>query len=169
MVIIERDPPPRIKGYLTQALDRNAINSAIEAFKRGAYDSYDPLVQLDLDETRFIGLDAERVRETLDGEKMEDPFIVFDGRTATDQSAWWVDRWVDKILSGDELQDWLTHDVVGVRVGTRVLIKSRRKIVEYVFHTIRFLSLSSRESTTLPASLSDSSTDWRYLHPRRLT
>ena len=132
MVIIERDPPPTIKGYLTETLTPAIIDEAVKAFKRGAYDAYDPLVKLELDETRFIGQDVEKVRDTLDGENMKDPFIVFDSRTRTDMSAWWVDLWADQVLSGDELQEWLTHDVTGVTPGTRVLIKSRRKIVEYV-------------------------------------
>ena len=139
MVIIERDPPPSITGFLTAPLESTQIIAAEAQFARGAFDAYDPLVKLTLDQTKYkdSGATAETIREDMDnaGQK-EIPFVIFDKRTVEDGSAWWVDKWADEeITDPAELAEWLKDSVTGVPIGegTRVLLKSRRKNVEWVF------------------------------------
>ena len=93
-----------------------------------------PIVRLDLDSTRFLGASPEEVRIALDTEGTKDSFIILDGRTAADGSVWWVDRYADDVFAGEpeQLEDFIKYGCVNMKPGERVLLKSRREIVEFV-------------------------------------
>ncbi|KAI4169309.1 MAG: hypothetical protein LQ343_005807 [Gyalolechia ehrenbergii] len=61
----------------------------------------------------------------------KEPFIILDERTSADGSIWYINRYVDEVLEDKEvLEEWLKHDAINVKAGERILLKSRRKMID---------------------------------------
>ncbi|KAL9029152.1 MAG: hypothetical protein Q9196_002578 [Gyalolechia fulgens] len=83
-----------------------------------------------LDSTRFLGFSPEQVRTALDAEGKKGSCIILDERTMADGSVWYIDRYVDELLEDEDLKEWLEDDVINIKEGERVLLKSRRKTID---------------------------------------
>jgi len=130
MVVIRRQNPGEILGFVIDPLPDSTLNEVVNAFRRGAFDAYDPTVCLTLDRQRFQGSTAEDIRAAKDGEGYQDPFIIIDNQTEQTQSVWWIDRWADEELDEDVLEDLMQNAIDNVQPGERVLFKLRMPIPE---------------------------------------
>ncbi len=130
MVVIRHQNPGEILGFVIDTLPDSTVNEAVNAFRRAAFDAYDPIVCLTVDRQRFQGSAPEYIRAAKDGEAYQDPFIIIDDQTERTQSVWWIDRWADEELDEDVLENWMRNQIDSVQPGERVLLKLRMAILE---------------------------------------
>ena len=139
MVVISSAIPRVLLGFVISNISTPTIDQAIADFKLGAFDAYNPIAKVSLDQTRFIGSTPEQVRDQLDAEGIREPFFLLDAETAESRSVWWVDRYLDEEKPGisstgyweDSWQynQWQEY-LVDVPSEERVLQKARFATVE---------------------------------------
>ena len=142
MVVISRTAPRLLLGFvISNNISTPTINQAIADFKLGAFDAYNPIVKLSLNQTRFLGSTPEQVRDRLDAEGTREAFVLLDAETEESRSLWWVNRYLDEEKPGIPSADYYWEDdwqysqrrpqyVVDVPSEERMLLKARFATVE---------------------------------------
>lgn len=130
MVVIKRQTPDKLLGFVISNIPSSTIDQAIADFKLGAFDDYNPSVELSLDQNRFIGSSPEQVRDQLDSEDVREPFILLDDETTQSRSVWWVGRYLDEELDNSSADQWRQSSVVNVSKDERILLKARLATTE---------------------------------------
>ncbi len=83
------------------------------------------MVELSLDQSRFIDFSPKQVRDQLDAEDLRESFILLDAETTLSRSVWWVGRYLDEEMDGPEADRWRQMRVVNVSRDDRILMKAR--------------------------------------------
>ena len=132
MVVIRGGPISILLGFVITDIPTSTINQVIADFKIGAFHEYNPLVELSLDETRFIGVSPEQVRDRLDAEDVREAFVLLDAETTVSRSVWWVGRYLDeKEEHGVVFTDqWRQKFVGNVSSDERILLRARIATIE---------------------------------------
>ena len=125
MVIIKRVAPDILLGFVVSNISSSTINQAIADFKLGAFHEYDPMVELSLDQSRFIGFSPKQIRDSLDAEDIRESFILLDAETTLSRSVWWVGRYLDEEMDSPDADHWRQTCVVNVSSDDRILMKER--------------------------------------------
>ena len=125
MVFINRAVPDILLGFVVSNISSSTINQAIADFKLGAFQEYDPMVELSLDQSRFIDFSPKQVRDQLDAEAFRESFILLDAETTLSRSVWWVGTYLDEEMDGPDADRWRQMRVVNVSSDDRILMKAR--------------------------------------------
>lgn len=125
MVFIKRAIPDILLGFVVSNISSSAINQTIADFKLGAFHQYDPMVELSLDQSRFIGFSPKQIRDQLDAEDLRESFILLDAETTLSRSVWWVGRYLDEEMDSPDADRWRQMRVVNVSSDDRILMKAR--------------------------------------------
>ena len=125
MVFIKRVVPDILLGFVVSNISSSTINQAIADFKLGAWHEYNPMVELSLDQSRFIGFSPKQIRDQLDAEDIRKPFILLDAETTLSRSVWWVGRYLDEEMDSPDADHWRQMRVVNVSSDDRILMKAR--------------------------------------------
>ena len=125
MVFIQRAVPDILLGFVVSNISNSTINQAIADFKLGAFHEYDPMVELSLDQSRFIGFSPKQIRDSLDAEDLRESFILLDAETTLSRSVWWVGRYLDEEMDSPDADRWRQMRVVNVSSDDRILMKAR--------------------------------------------
>ena len=125
MVFIKRVVPDILLGFVVSNISSSTINQAIADFKLGAFHEYNPMVELSLDQSRFIGFSPKQIRDQLDAEDIRKPFILLDAETTLSRSVWWVGRYLDEEMDSSDADHWRQMRVVNVSSDDRILMKAR--------------------------------------------
>lgn len=141
MVLIKRAAPDILLGFVISNISSSTINQAIADFKLGAYHEYDPLVELSLDQTRFVGSSPKQVRDQLDAEDVRESFILLDDETTLSRSVWWVGRYLDEEMEGPDAVHWREMRVVNASKDERILMRARFATIEWVISLPSYILL----------------------------
>lgn len=132
MVVIKGGPIDSLLGFVITDIPTSTINQVIADFKIGAFHEYDPMVELSLEQTRFIGVSPEQVRDQLNAEDVREPFVLLDTETTVSRSVWWVGRYLDEEEEdGAAVTDqWRQGFMENVSSDERMLLKARIATIE---------------------------------------
>ena len=125
MFFIKGAVPDILLGFVVSNISSFTINQAIADFKLGAFHEYNPMVELSLDQSRFIDFSPKQIRDQLDAEDLRGSFILLDAETTLSRSVWWVGRYLDEEMDSPDADHWRQMRVVNVPSDDRILMKAR--------------------------------------------
>ena len=106
-----RNPPNTLSGFVQADVPDETIDQVVADFKRGAFDDCNPTVRLSLNRQRFQGKSAELIRDALNVEGDQAPFLLIDKSTTNSRSVWWIDQWLDEKMNESEKTGWIADNL----------------------------------------------------------